>query len=180
MAVATSTMEKRVVDFYLNKNRVIGGTIFPHKGIHKGFIIELRNCFSVLANADEEDQDTVEKKWSNITEAYTETAGKVIGFRHKKWLTRARWKKKEEDRSNHTMPVKDKHGGVITTEKEQVAKWVQCFEEALNQPEPDEPANSPASDDIGGMDTSPPIETEIPAALKAVKKTELTHCRQSC
>ena len=36
--------------------------------------------------------------------------------------------------TNHSMPVKDKQGKVITTEREQAARWVQHFEEVFNRP----------------------------------------------
>ena len=47
--------------------------------------------------------------------------------------------------TNHSMPVKDKQGKVITTERKQAARWVQHFEEVLNRPDPEEPANPPSS-----------------------------------
>lgn len=44
---------------------------------------ELGNRFSPLANAEEEDQGTVETTWSNIKNAYTGRPNKIIGFRKK-------------------------------------------------------------------------------------------------
>ena len=43
--------------------------------------------------------------------------------------------------TNHSMPVKDKQGKVITTEREQAARWVQHSEEVFNRPDPEEPAD---------------------------------------
>lgn len=43
---------------------------------------------------------------------------------------------------NSSIPVKEKQGKLITTEKDQAARWVQHLEEVLKCPEPDEPANS--------------------------------------
>ncbi|GCB61241.1 hypothetical protein scyTo_0007011 [Scyliorhinus torazame] len=47
--------------------------------VKKCFTIELRNHFSILANAGEEDPGTVERKWGNVKEEYTEAAKKFIG-----------------------------------------------------------------------------------------------------
>lgn len=71
--------------------------------------------------------------------------------------------------NNQGGPVKDKDGKTLTTAEEQAARWVQLFQDVLNQPEPDEPANPlPAGDDLE-VDTSPPTEEEIRQAIKATK-----------
>ena len=43
--------------------------------------------------------------------------------------------------SNHTMPVKAKQGKMLTTEEEQTARRIQHFEEVLNWPKPNDPAD---------------------------------------
>ena len=48
--------------------------------------------------------------------------------------------------TNHSMPVKDMQEKMLTTEREQAARWVQHFEEVLNQPDPEEPADPPPSE----------------------------------
>ena len=58
--------------------------------------------------------------------------------------------------TNHKMRVKDKQGKVITTEREQAARWVQHFEEVLNRPDPEEPADPPPSESYLDIDYSPP------------------------
>ena len=65
-------------------------------------------------------------------------------------------------------PVKDKHGKLLTTEREQAARWVQHFEEVLNRPEPNEPAGPDPSDDID-INISPPSQAEVETAIKAMK-----------
>ena len=52
-------------------------------------------------------------------------------------------------------PVKDKRGKLLTTEREQAAWWVQHFEEVLNHPEPNEPADPDPSNGID-INISPP------------------------
>ena len=49
-----------------------------------------------------------------------------------------------DSNTNHSMPVKDKKREVLTTEREQAARWVQHFEAVLNWPDPEEPANPPS------------------------------------
>ena len=65
-------------------------------------------------------------------------------------------------------PVKDKHGKLLTTEREQAAQWVQHFEEVLNRPEPKEPADPDPLDDID-INISPPSQAEVETAIKAMK-----------
>ena len=65
-------------------------------------------------------------------------------------------------------PIKNKHGKLLTTEREQAARWVQHFEEVLNRPEPNEPADPDPLDDID-INISPPSQAEVETAIKAMK-----------
>ena len=71
--------------------------------------------------------------------------------------------------TNHSMPVKDKQGKVLTTEREQAARWVQHFEEVLNRPDPEEPADPPPSKLYLDIDTSPPVIAEVRSAIENMK-----------
>ena len=62
---------------------------------------------------------------------------------------------------NQSVCVKDKNGNALTTERSQAAKWVQHFQEVLNRPEPDGPANPPPADDVLELNISPPTEVEV-------------------
>lgn len=44
-------------------------------------------------------------------------------------------------RKNYTRLVKNKQGNLLTTEREQAERWAQHFEEVLNVPAPEEPAD---------------------------------------
>ena len=68
------------------------------------------------------------------------------------------------------MPVNDKPGEMITTKKEHATRWVQHFEEVLNCPKNNDPADPPPLDDINGINTSAPDEAEVKAAIKAMKR----------
>ena len=70
---------------------------------------------------------------------------------------------------NHSMPVKDKQGKVITAEREQAARWVQHFEEVLNRPDPEEPADPPPSESYLDIDTSPTGIAEVRSAIENLK-----------
>ena len=67
------------------------------------------------------------------------------------------------------MPVKDKQGKVLTTEREQAARWVQHFEEVLNRPDPEEPADPPPSELYLDIDTSLPGIAEVRSAIENMK-----------
>ena len=65
---------------------------------------------------------------------------------------------------NQSVCVKDKNGNALTTERNQAAKWVQHFQEVLNRPELDGPANPPPADDVLELNISPPTEVEVGTA----------------
>ena len=71
--------------------------------------------------------------------------------------------------TNHSMPVKDKQGQMITAEREQAVRWVQHFEEVLNQPDPEEPADPPPSESFLDIGTSPPGIAEVRSAIENMK-----------
>ena len=80
------------------------------------------------------------------------------------------------------MPVKDK-GQMITTEREQAARWVQHFEEVLNRPDPEKPADPPPSESYLDISTSPLGIAEVRSAIenmKTEKPQELIHFKLSC
>ena len=70
---------------------------------------------------------------------------------------------------NQSACVKDKNGNALTTERNQAARWVQHFQEVLNRPESDGPANPPPADDVLEINTSPLTEVEVRTAIKAMK-----------
>ncbi|VDI07730.1 Hypothetical predicted protein [Mytilus galloprovincialis] len=47
---------------------------------------------------------------------------------------------------NTNMPLKDKQGNLITSEKEQENRWNEHFKEVLNRPEPETTANIPIAE----------------------------------
>ena len=58
---------------------------------------------------------------------------------------------------------------MITTEREQAARWVQNFEEVFNQPDPEEPADPPPFESYLDIDTSPPGIAEVRLAIESMK-----------
>ena len=70
--------------------------------------------------------------------------------------------------TNHSGPVKEKGGDVVPTEHQQVARWVQHFQEVLNRPEPVEPAEPPA-EDILKINIAPSSKEEVRVSMKAMK-----------
>ena len=58
--------------------------------------------------------------------------------------------------TNHTMPVKDKQGKVMTTEKEQAVRRKQHFQEVLNRTDQAKSADPPPSEVNLDIETKPP------------------------
>ena len=68
--------------------------------------------------------------------------------------------------------VKTKAGRVLTTEKEQRERWKQHFQEVLNRPEPEEPAEpEPAVTNLE-IETAAPKEAEVLEAVLAMKNNK--------
>lgn len=71
--------------------------------------------------------------------------------------------------TNQTTHIMDKNGNICTTEREQAARWVQHFQEVLNLPEPEQPANITTTDDILEININPPDSAEVKAAIQTLK-----------
>ncbi len=68
-----------------------------------------------------------------------------------------------------TSNVKDKHGKLLTTERELANRWVEYFKDVLNHHDPDEPANVIPSIELLNIDTSTPTKEEILKAITTLK-----------
>ncbi len=66
---------------------------------------------------------------------------------------------------NHAAPVRDKNGNVCTSEREQAARWVQHFQEVVDLPEPEQPANIITTEDALEINTSLPDFDEVRTAI---------------
>ncbi|XP_062609155.1 craniofacial development protein 2-like [Saccostrea cucullata] len=210
------------------------------------FISELRNRFQILQDAyDEDEEANVDNTWKQVTQLYTESSKKKLGFRkrntNKNWIQqetliaieeRKKIKKKmlqtksprlrerqdelygevnkrvkklarrdkreamdqlaaeaekaavrgEQGRvynitkrvcgkfiGNTGGPIKDKHGTLLTSEKDQKERWVEHFREVLNRPSPDEAVVVPEATEDLDIDTDPPTKEEIMNAVKTLK-----------
>ena len=72
-------------------------------------------------------------------------------------------------KGNASVPIKDKQGKILTSEKEQDSRWSEHFKDILNRPSPDETANIPEADEDLDIDTTPPKRGEIVAAIKTLR-----------
>ena len=72
-------------------------------------------------------------------------------------------------KGNTCGPVKDKQGKLLTTEKEQEARWNEHFEEILNRPAPEGRAVIPEAVEDLDIDTAVPKKVEIVSAIKTLK-----------
>jgi hypothetical protein len=71
--------------------------------------------------------------------------------------------------SRQSVPVKAKDGSALPTEREQAARWVEHFQEVLNRPEPDEPADPNVAGADLDIDISPPSRAEVRKAISLMK-----------
>ena len=69
---------------------------------------------------------------------------------------------------NRNVPIQDKQGQLLTSEKDQEARWVEHFNEVLNRPPPEEEPSEEAEEDLS-VDTGPPQKEEITAAINSLK-----------
>ena len=71
--------------------------------------------------------------------------------------------------ANKSSTIKDKNGRILTTEKEQLKRWAEYFEETLNRPDPEETANFTDVNIHFEMPRGPILEQEITEAIKKTK-----------
>ena len=67
-------------------------------------------------------------------------------------------------------PIQDKQGQLLTTDKDQEARWVEHFKEVLNRPTPEEEPDIPEAEKDPSVDIEPPKKEEIIAAINSLKK----------
>jgi hypothetical protein len=67
------------------------------------------------------------------------------------------------------IPIKDKAGNLLATEKDQDRRWKEHFEEVLNRPEPLVTADIKDPDKALDINTEPPTKEEIVHAIKTLK-----------
>ena len=72
---------------------------------------------------------------------------------------------------SNSVPVRDKNGIPLTTEREQAERWKEHFKEVLNRPEPTVPAEPDANDNLN-INVDPPTEAEVRDAIKALKSNK--------
>ena len=70
---------------------------------------------------------------------------------------------------NRNVPKRDKQGQLLTSEKDQEARWVEHFNEVLNRPPPEEEPDIPEAEEDLSVDTGPPKKEEIIAAINSLK-----------
>ena len=70
---------------------------------------------------------------------------------------------------NRNVPIRDKQGQLLTSEKDQEARWVEHFNEVLNRPPPEEEPVIPEAEEELSVDTGPPKKEEIIAAIISLK-----------
>uniref|UniRef100_A0A3B1KAX6 Endonuclease/exonuclease/phosphatase domain-containing protein n=1 Tax=Astyanax mexicanus TaxID=7994 RepID=A0A3B1KAX6_ASTMX len=59
--------------------------------------------------------------------------------------------------TSQSAPVKDKQGNILTTESDQILRWVEHFREVLNCPEPEDPANPSPAERVFDIETTPQV-----------------------
>ena len=70
---------------------------------------------------------------------------------------------------NRNVPIGDKKGQLLSSEKDREARWVEHFNEVLNRPPPEEEPVIPEAEEDSSVDTGPPKKEEIIAAINSLK-----------
>ena len=101
----------------------------------------------------------IEKKETEAEETAMKNDSKTL-FKIVKDLTRVN--------SNNKVPIKDKHGKVLSSEEEQNHRWIEHFREVLNQPDPSSFLNFDIYEVMHPLEASTD-EIRITEVLKAIK-----------
>lgn len=70
------------------------------------------------------------------------------------------------------LPIKDKNGNLLTSEKNIDARWAEHFNEVLNRPPPREETDIPEAETDLDISTAPPTKEEIIQAIKTLKNNK--------
>nr|KAG5690011.1 hypothetical protein BaRGS_007313 [Batillaria attramentaria] len=170
---------ERFADFCALNQLVIGGSIFPHKHIHKAtwrspdHVTENQIdhiCISRkfrrswrdvrVMRADREVKRSTRKDKRDYIDNLANQAEEAAGQGNLKDLYQVT--KKFAGKFQQTdKPVKDKNGHPLTTTEEQLKRWAEHFRELLNRPIPETPPDIP------------PAETELPINCDKPSKAEI-------
>lgn len=75
-------------------------------------------------------------------------------------------------KTNTNIPVRDKQGTLITSDREQEDRWKDNFKENLNKPDPTITAEMKEAEVDHEIDTELPSKTEIRIAIKSLKNNK--------
>ena len=81
-----------------------------------------------------------------------------------------------KSKTSSNVPIKDKQGKLLTSEKEQEIRWTEHFKEILNRPPPlQEPEIQEPDEDLD-ISIEPPSKSEIITAIKSLKNGKAPGC----
>ena len=102
------------------------------------------------------------KELCSEAEAAAQHQEQATVFRITKQLCGGQWRGKA--------PICDKQGALLTTEREQVERWVEHFQEVLtNKDAAEEPAVTQDAEEDLDISTEPPAKEEIMEVIRAIK-----------
>nr|KAG5700908.1 hypothetical protein BaRGS_012315 [Batillaria attramentaria] len=162
---------ERFADFCALNQLVIGGSIFPHKHIHKA---TWRSPDHVTEN--QIDHICISWKfrrsWRDMRvmrgKATSASARERICVRNAAQVTkRLAGKFQQTDK-----PVKDKNGQPLTTTEEQLKRWAEHFRELLNRPIPETPPDIPPAETELPINCDNPSKAEIRKAIMTLRNGE--------
>lgn len=93
-------LKRSIPQGYRQKKLDIAKLQYPK--INREFVLELRNCFSILEEPSAmKVEPIINNKWNAIKTAYSETAQNVLGFKQnvaEEWISATTWQRIEESR----------------------------------------------------------------------------------
>jgi len=78
------------------------------------------------------------------------------------------------EKHRRNIPVKDKQGNLLTSERDRDERWTEHFSEVLNRPEPELPPDIPPAQEDLDVRVDPPSRQEILNAIKSLKNNRAT------
>ena len=154
-----------LADFCAFNNMIIGGSVFPHRRIHKATWVSPDH-----RTENQIDHICIGRKFRRSMQDVKIQRGADAASDHHLVLARMKMKLKKREVKRTDRPIKDKNGNVLTSDEDQLKRWRKHFEELLNRPPHQNPPDITPAEEVLQINCERPSKAEIEKAIRHMKR----------